>query len=77
MITTMASIDISFLLQSAFCRVRVLAAQPMNDERRQLIWEIADAAHNLPVVLAGAQIFPDSVVMEEVEKLERLLCARE
>lgn len=65
--------EISFLLQSAFCRVRTLASQPIDDERRQLLWEIADAANNLPLVLTGVQSFLDNVVAEEVVRLNGLL----
>lgn len=67
--------EISSLLQAAFCRVRLLAAQPIDDEGRKLIWEIVDAAHNLPLVLAGNQTFPEDVVRGEVGRLNRLLCA--
>lgn len=69
----MDSTEISYLLQAAFCRVRVLASQPIDDERRQLIWEIVDTAHNLPLVLTGAQTFSESTVLVEIETLERLL----
>jgi hypothetical protein len=69
----MSADELAFLLQAAFCRVRVLASQPIDDERRRLIWEIVDAAHNLPLIVTGSQDFPSDVIREEAQRLERLL----
>lgn len=65
--------EISFLLQSALCRVRALASQPIAYEQRQLLWEVADSAHNLPLVLTGVQSFREHVVTAEVVRLRGLL----
>lgn len=60
------------MAQSAFCRLRYLARYPLNDAGRQYLFLLADAAHNIPVGMAGDQ-YHATTLSDDLARLEAML----
>lgn len=61
------------LLQAVYCKIRELASSSTNEEDRQLIWELADSAHNLPAAWICPEKFFNDDILAEIAQLESLL----
>ncbi|MDN0082456.1 hypothetical protein QU487_06765 [Crenobacter sp. SG2305] len=59
-------------MKQAFCRLRYFAKQPLNEQGREHLYLVADAAHNIPEALAG-NAFHRETLERDVLALEALL----
>lgn len=62
----------SSLLHQAFCHLRYLAKRPLNEQGRDHMYLVADAAHNIPEALANPFRMAEPLE-QQVSDLERLL----
>lgn len=63
------------VLGRAFCELRYYSKRPLNDQGKEHLFHIADAAHNIPSALAGNEFFADRLE-NDVKTLEYLLDKR-
>ncbi len=59
-------------LHQAFCRLRYFSKRPLNDQGRNHLFLVADAAHNIPDALAGNPYHRENLE-RDVLMLEELL----
>lgn len=59
-------------LHQAFCRLRYFGGRRLNEEGRNYVFLVADAAHNIPDALAG-NLYHRDTLEHDVAALEALL----
>lgn len=59
-------------LTQAFCELRHYSKRPLNDQGKDHLFRVADAAHNIPSALAGNEFFA-SRLEDDVKALEESL----
>ncbi|WP_186214445.1 hypothetical protein [Burkholderia gladioli] len=59
-------------MHDAFCRLRYLSRRPLNESGRNYVFQISDAAHNIPLACHGNQ-FHFEHLKHDVLALEALL----
>lgn len=60
------------LLHDVLCRIHLLSGRQLSDEGRRYLYELSDAAHNLPLAITG-EVKHQAMRERDLAAVERLV----